>query len=172
MSSIVNPAVSAMAAMNATPVMNAKDAVFGSLARCFVIVNGLRLNFMDMTEFESKWEVNIVDVPILGKVGMGHKAAGGKGTWSGTAHYNQSHLRTLANVYQKTGVMFYFDIQVTNEDPTSAVGRQTIILKDCLCDSFILAKFQAGEEVLDEELSGTFENWDMPESFKELPGVI
>lgn len=150
--------------------MNAKDAVFGSLAECFVTIDGRRYNFMNLTEFESKWEVTITDVPILGKVGLGHKATGGKGTWSGTAHYNTSVFRKMANTYQKTGVIPYFDIQVSNEDPTSAVGRQTIIHRGCLCDKFTLAKFQAGEELLDEELSGTFESWDMPETFKDLDG--
>jgi len=152
-------------------IMNAKDAVYGSLASCFVTIDGRRYNFMNLTEFESTWEVNITDVPILGKVGMGHKAAGGKGTWSGTAHYNQSHIRAVADTYQKTGVMPYFEIQVTNEDPTSAVGRQTIIHRDCLFDSVVLAKFQAGEEILEEDLSGTFDSWDMPEKFRELEGM-
>ena len=152
-------------------VMNAKDAVYGSLAECFVTIGDNRYNFMSLTEFESQWEVNVTEVPILGKVGMGHKAAGGKGTWSGTAHYNQSIFRKIADAYQKTGVMPYFEIQVTNEDPTSAVGRQTIIHHDCLCDTFTLAKFQAGEELLEEDLSGTFESWDMPESFAGLDGM-
>lgn len=151
-------------------IMEAKDAVYGSLAECFITINGRRYNFMNLIDFESKWEVNISDVKILGKVGLGHKAAGGKGTWKGTAHYNQSVLREMANTYQKTGVMPYFTIQVSNEDPTSAVGRQTVIHNNCLCDSFILAKFKAGEEILDEDLSGTFESWDMPEKFKELDG--
>lgn len=151
--------------------MNAKDAVYGSLAECFVTLDDNRYNFMSLTEFESQWEVNVTEVPILGKVGMGHKAAGGKGTWSGTAHYNQSIFRKIADTYQKTGVMPYFEIQVTNEDPTSAVGRQTIIHHDCLCDTFTLAKFQAGEELLEEDLSGTFESWDMPESFAVLDGM-
>ena len=126
---------------------------------------------MNLTEFESKWEINISDVPILGKVGMGHKAAGGKGTWSGTAHYNQSHIRAVADEYQKTGVLVPFEIQVTNEDPSSAVGRQTIIHNDCLFDSVVLAKFQAGEEILEEDLSGTFDSWNMPERFRDLAGM-
>lgn len=157
--------------MGNNAIMNAKDAVYGGLAECYITIDGRRYNFMNMTDFESKWEVNVTDVPILGKVGMGHKAAGGKGTWSGTAHYNQSCFRKMADTYQKTGIMPYFEIQVSNEDKTSAVGRQTIIHRDCLCDSFILAKFEAGEEIMDEELSGTFESWDMPEEFKELKGL-
>ena len=150
--------------------MNPQDAVFGGLAECYVTIDGRRYNFMTMTEFESKWEVNIADGPILGKVGMGHKAAGGSGTWSGTAHYNQSVLREMADKYQKTGILPYFEIQVSNEDPVSKAGRQTIIHRGCLCDSFTLAKFASGEDILDEELSGTFESWDMPEKFNELEG--
>jgi len=153
------------------PMMDAKDAVYGSLATCYITINGRRLNFMTLTEFESKWDIKIVDVKILGKVGMGHKPAGGKGTWKGKAHYNQSHIRAVADTYQKTGVMPYFEIQVTNEDPTSAVGRQTVTHSGCLFDSVILAKFQAGEEVLEEDLSGTFEKWDLPEKFKDLEGM-
>ena len=57
--------------------MDANDAVFGGLAECFITIDGRRYNFMSLTDFESKWEVNVADVPILGKVGMGHKAAGG-----------------------------------------------------------------------------------------------
>jgi hypothetical protein len=156
--------------MNA--MMTANDAVFGGLAECYITIEGRRYNFMSLTEFESKWEVNIADVPIMGRVGMGHKAAGGSGTWSGKAHYNQSYLRRMADTYQKTGVMPYFEIQLSNEDPSSVVGRQTIIHRGCLCDSFILAKMLSGEDVLEEDLSGTFESWDMPEQFKDMPGVL
>ena len=151
-------------------IMSANDAVYGGLAECYITIGGKRYNFMSMTHFESKWEVNIKDVPILGKIGMGHKAAGGKGTWSGTAHYNQSIFREMADEYQKSGKLPYFEIQVSNEDPTSKAGRQTITHSGCLCDSFVLAKFEAGEEIMDEELSGTFESWDMPEKFTELAG--
>ena len=153
------------------PIMNSKDAIYGSLASCFITINGRRLNFMNLTEFESKWEFNITEMSILGKVGKGHKAAGGKGTWEAKAHYNQSHFRAVADTYQKTGVLPYFEIQVTNEDPNSSVGRQTIILKECLLDSIVLAKFQAGEEILEEDISGTFESWDMPEKFRDLDGL-
>lgn len=151
-------------------VMSAQDAIYGSLAECYITIDGRRYKFMSMTDFESKWNVTIKDVPILGVVGMGHKAAGGKGTWKGTAHYNQSVIREMGDKYQKTGVMQYFEIQVSVEDPGSSVGRQTIIHRNCLCDSYTLAKFKAGEDLLDEELSGTFESWDMPEKFKLIEG--
>lgn len=151
--------------------MNAKDSVSASLAECFITIDGERYNFMQLISFESKWNVNISEIPILGKVGKGHKPTYGSGEWSGTAHYNQSVIREMMLRYKTEGYMQYFDIQVTNEDPTSAVGRQTIILKDCLVEGGILAKFDADSEYLDEELSGTFEDWDMPEKFSMLNGM-
>lgn len=150
--------------------MEGQNAVYGSLAECFVTIDGRRYNFMSMTSFESEWKTTIKDVPILGKVGMGHKSAGGKGTWKGTAHYNQSVFREMADKYQKTGIMTPFEIQVSNEDKGSTVGRQTVILRDCLCETFTLAKFEAGEELLDEDISGTFDSWDLPEKFKQMEG--
>ena len=151
--------------------MHARDSVHGSEAKCFVTIEGRRYNFMNLTEFESEDSMNIAEIPILGKRGMGHKPAGCNGTWSATAHYNQSIMRKLALRYRKTGALPYFEIQVTNDDPTSTIGRQTIIHYDCLCESTAVAKFAAGEEVLTEDLSGTYEDWDMPEEFNELPGM-
>ncbi|MCM1440090.1 MAG: phage tail tube protein [Roseburia sp.] len=157
--------------MGDNAIMNACDAIYGGLAECFITVGERRYNFMSMTDFESKWEMTIKDVPILGKVGMGHKLAGGKGIWSGTAHYNQSIIRKMLLEYKRTGIMRPFDIQVTNEDLTASVGRQTIILKGCLTKGGILAKFDADSDVLDEDLEGTFDDWEMPETFSLLNGM-
>jgi hypothetical protein len=151
--------------------MNAKDAIYGAEAECYVTIDGNRYNMMSMVEFSCQLEFNIVDVPILGQVNKGHKTAGTSGTWTGTAHFNQSFMRKWAYNYQKTGKLVPFDIQVSNEDPSSSVGRQTILLRRCLLDTLILAMFNADEETLDEELSGTFEDWEMPEEFTLLPGM-
>ena len=74
--------------------------------------------------------------------------------------------------YKNTGQDTYFEIQVTNEDPTSDVGRQTIILKDCNIDGGILAKFDADADYLDEDMDFTFEDFSMPESFSNLTGFL
>lgn len=150
--------------------MKQEDATFGSMAQCYVTINGRRFNFMQMTEFDANWETSSVDVPILGQTNVGHKLTGGSGTWSGTCYYNQSVIRKMADEFQKTGKATYFEIQVTNEDPTSRAGRQTIIYHNCLIDKYSLSKFEAGDAILTEELSGTFGSWDMPEEFTPLDG--
>ena len=112
-------------------IMNAKDAVSASLAECFVTIGDNRYNFMQAINLEAHFKKNKTEVPVLGKTGKGNKATGWTGTGSATFHYNTSIFRELMKRYKDTGEDVYFDIQVTNEDPTSSVGRQTVILKDC-----------------------------------------
>lgn len=152
-------------------VMKAKDAVYASLAQCFLTIEGNRYLFMQAIDLEAKMDKTKTKVPILGKTGKGNKASGWEGTGSATFHYNTSIFREMLKKYKDTGEDVYFDIQISNEDPTSAVGRQTIILRDCNVDGGILAKFDANGEYLDEDMDFTFEDWEMPETFQLLEGM-
>lgn len=152
--------------------MKAKDTLSAKLAECFVTIGGNRYNFMQAINLEATFEKNKSEVPILGKTGTGNKATGWKGTGSATFHYNTSIFREMMLKYKDTGEDVYFEIQVTNEDKTSAAGRQTVVFMDCNIDGGILAKFDADGEYLDEEFDFTFEDFKMPESFKMLDGMM
>jgi len=130
-------------------IMKGKDALSAKLAECFVTIEGRRYNFMQAINLEAK-----------------------TGTGSATFHYNTPIFRQLLKRYKDTGEDVYFDIQIANEDSTSAAGRQTIILKDCNLDGGILAKFDADGEYLDEDMDFTFEDWSMPEEFAILEGMM
>ncbi len=151
--------------------MNAKDAISASLAECYITINGTRYNFMQAISVEAKVTKTKTEIPILGKTGKGNKSTGWKGTGSMRAYFNTSIMRELLKNYKDNGEDVYFDMQITNEDPTSAVGRQTVILKDCNVDGGILTKFDASSETLDEDMDFTFEDFEMPESFKLLDGM-
>lgn len=158
--------------MNGNVLMKAKDTVFSALAECFVTIGTRRYNFMQAINLEAKFEKTKTEVPILGKTGKGNKATGWKGTGSATFHYNTSIFRQMMLHYKETGEDIYFEIQISNEDPTSGVGRQTMILMDCNIDGGILAKFDADGEYLDENMDFTFEDFKMPEAFKDLEGFL
>lgn len=155
----------------ANTIMNGRDSVFASLAECYVTIDGTRYNFMQAINLTATMTKNKTKVPLLGKTGRGNKASGWTGTGTATFHYNTSIFRKIMKTYKSTGKDIYFDIQVTNDDPTSAAGRQTVTLIDCNLDSSILAKFDADGEYLDETFKFTFEDWDMPEVFDELDGM-
>ncbi|MCD8049262.1 MAG: phage tail tube protein [Clostridia bacterium] len=151
--------------------MDAQGAISASLAECYVTVGTNRYNFMQMISFEAKITKNKTTVPILGQTGRGNKANGWSGVFSGKAHYNQSVFRELLIEYKETGEDIYFDIQVTNSDPASAAGEQTMIFTGCNIDGGILAKFDAEGDYLSETITGTFEDFKMPQKFSVLSGM-
>ena len=151
--------------------MKAKDTMSAKLAECFITIGTNRYNFMQAINFEANFEKTKTEVPILGKTGTGNKSNGWKGTGSATFHYNTSIFREMMLKYKDTGEDVYFEIQVSNEDPTSAAGRQTVVFVDCNIDGGILAKFDADGEYLDEDMDFTFEDFKMPETFKLLDGM-
>lgn len=152
-------------------IMSAKDSISASLAECFATIGGKRYNIMQLINLEATFKKNKVKIPIMGKTGQGNKAAGWSGTGKATLHYNTSIFREMAYQYKLTGEDVYFDVQLTNEDPTSSVGRQTVILKDCNFDDLILAKADADADYLDEDMNFTFEDFEIPEKFSLLAGM-
>lgn len=154
-----------------TAIMKGKDAISGSLAKCFVTIEGKRFNFMQAINVKAEMEKNKVEVPILGKTGKGNKVAGWKGTGSATFHFNTSIFREVLQEYTRTGKDLYFDMQIVNEDPTASVDKQTIMLIDCNLDGGIIAQFDADADYLEDEFDFTFEDWKLVDKFKPLDGM-
>lgn len=116
-------------------------------------------------DLEATCEIEKIDVRTLGKRGAQHKPSGWTGSGSMTIYYVTTLFRKMALQYIKTGVPVYFDIMVTNNDPASSVGPQTIVLKNCSLDSVIFAKFDVDSEVMDETVDFTFDDADILDSF-------
>lgn len=151
--------------------MQAKDVISAKLASCYATIDGNRYLLMQAKKLEAKVEKDKQDVAILGRTGKGHKAVGWNGTGSMTIYSNTSMFTKMLKTYKDTGADFYFDIQVTNEDSTSAAGRQTIILKDCNLDSGVIAAFDADGDWLEQDVDFTFEDFEMPQMFSMLDGM-
>lgn len=157
--------------MNQT--MLAKNAVSAPMAQCYITIDGNRYNFMSAINLEANFEKNKLDIPILGRTGKGHKATSWNGTGNATFHYNTSIFRELFYRFKQTGEDVYFEIVVTNEDPSATdVGKQTVVLKGCNLDGGILAKFDADGEYLDESMDFTFEDFEIPEKFNVMSGML
>ena len=153
--------------------MHARNAVSAKMGECYITIDGNRYNFMSAINVEVTFEKNKTEVPILGRMNRGHKSTGSSITGSAEFHMNNSIWRGLAYRFQETGKDLYFDMQITIADPTTEIGRQTIMLYDCNFDSVILAAFDAdSDDVLTESIDFTAERFEMPEKFKLMNGMI
>lgn len=152
--------------------MHARNAIHGAQGVAYVTIEGNRYKFAQLINLEARMDKTKTKVPIMGKTGKGNKSTGWEGTGSAAFHFNTSIFRKLLKRYKDTGEDIYFDIQVTNEDGSSTVGRQTTILIDCNMDGGIIAALDADAEYLEDSVDFTFEDWDMPEEFETLQEML
>lgn len=152
--------------------MHARNAIHGAQGVAYVTIEGNRYKFAQLINLEARMDKTKTKVPIMGKTGKGNKSTGWEGTGSATFHFNTSIFRKLLKRYKDTGEDIYFDVQVTNEDGSSTVGRQTTILIDCNMDGGIIAALDADAEYLEDSVDFTFEDWDMPEEFTTLQEML
>ena len=156
----------------ANTTMHARDAIHGAQGVAYVTIEGNRYKFAQLINLEANMDKTKTQVPIMGRISKGNKATGAEYSGSATFHFNTSIFRKLLKRYKDTGEDIYFDIQVTNEDGSSTVGRQTTILIDCNMDGGIIAALDADAEYLEDSIDFTFEDWDMPEEFSMLKEML
>lgn len=149
-----------------------KNAQFAALAQCYAVIDGTRYNFAQAISLEATGKKSKVKVPILGQTTKGNKSAGLEYTGKATLHFNTTIFRKMMYNYQQDGTDVYFDLIITNCDPTSENGQQTITLKDCNLDDTIIAKFDAGGELLQEDANFTFEGFEINEEFTTLSVIL
>lgn len=152
--------------------MQARDVISARLASCYVTIDDERILLMQAKNLEARVEKNKVDVPILGKTGVGHKTTSWSGTGSMTIYSNTSRFTQLLKDYKDSGEDIYFDMQICSEDPTSSAGTQTIILKDVNLDSGTIASFDADGDWAEQDIDFTFEDYEVAESYDDLDGMV
>lgn len=158
--------------MNNNITMLSKDGLNAKLAECYVTIDGNRYFLMQAKNIEINFEKTKSEMKMLGRLSTGHKTTGWNGTGSATMYYNMPIYRQLLKQYKDTGVDIYWEMQITNDDPESSAGRQTVILYNCNADGGILAKFDvSSDDTLEEEMEFTYEDFEMPETFKLLSGM-
>lgn len=147
------------------------DVLSSAEAECYITLKGRRYNAIHALSCEASYEKVKKELPRLGSRTKGTKTVGGKGTGKMTLYYVSSVFRRAAIEYIHTGKDVFFDTQITNEDSTSSIGRQTVILKNCNFDKILLAKFAADGDFLQEDMDFTFSDVEMPEEFSDFAGL-
>lgn len=145
--------------------LHSKDIISGQEASAFIKIDGRIEQIFYAKNLKAIVKKKKVFLKTLGKRGSQVKSSGFEGTGNMSIYSVTSFFKKLMSDYIKNGKDIYFDIQVTNFDPSSSVGRQTIVLKNCNIDSVTIANFDISQEALEESISFTFDDVDILEMF-------
>ena len=148
--------------------LRAKDTVNGALGTCYARIDGERHELMQVKNVTATVKKTRTEIPILGLTGKQHKSGGWEGTGKMTVYYVSSLFRKVMLDYMKNGVDTYFELMLTNEDPTGETGKQTVLLKDVNIDERVIGKLDVDQFALEEDMTFTFGDADLLDAFDEL----
>jgi hypothetical protein len=144
----------------------AGDVISGKEGTATVEINGQVETLFVAKQIEATAEKSKTEINVIGHRGTQHKTVGWSGSGSMTLFYATSLFRKLMADYITTGVDTYFTLTLTNNDPTTSVGAQTVALYNCNLDSTVMGKIDVDNTELDEDLDFTFDDVALLEEFK------
>lgn len=145
--------------------LRASDIPAGSEAVAYIEIDNKVEEFFFAKSIEATAELNKSEVKVMGKRGVQNKATGWTGSGSMTIYYITTMFRNMLLRYAKEGVLPSFKLVITNEDKGTSIGKQTVVLYDCVIDSVNLSKFDVESDALDEDMDFTFSDFDILDSF-------
>lgn len=146
--------------------MNTRDAVSANWAECFVTLDGIRYSMLMAKQFEGKASVNTKEVYKLGNPVIGHKAQTVALAFSMTVYKCTEIFDDVVERFIKTGVMPTFDIQTSNDDPATTIGRSTKIYNGCVLDGdVLLSMFNSEGDFVEQSIEGFCDSFSRPEKY-------
>ncbi len=148
-------------------ILQNNDAISGKEGTVYATIKGQVLEFAEIVKIESRVNFIKADVKAVGKRMKGSKVVGAEGVGSWTIHYHRPEIRDIVYNYVKTGEMPIIDVMITNADITSRAGKQTVLLKNLVPDSALIAALDAdSEDLLTDESDFTWDDLELLERFK------
>ena len=134
-----------------------RDTLNGKLGQAFVTIDGQSQELFRAKKINVSTNIQSTDVPVVGTTRIQEKATGVKQTGTMTIYYGTPLLTQMAVNYAQTGVVTYFDLQVTNNDTTATVGTQTIVYYGCkLTGELLTSIIDVDVEMLEQECTFSY----------------
>ena len=151
--------------------MNARDAVQGSMGDAYVTIAGVRNHLGNMVKFEGKDSITEKKIGILGRPAKGTKMTNVDGTYTAVLYYNSSTMKEVVYIFRSTGYMPEIEFYIANDDPTSAAGRNSDVYRGCTIKEIITGQIDVDADVLMQNISGSYDEWEPVERFRPIQGT-
>ncbi|WP_438448259.1 phage tail tube protein [Gorillibacterium sp. sgz5001074] len=145
--------------------LQARDTISGKEGRAYATIGGNQEEMFYVKKLKATAEKKKKEINTLGKRATQHKANGWTGKGEMSIYYVTSRFRQIMLDYIKTGKDIYFDIAIVNEDPTSSIGKQTVVVRNVNLDNVVMAALDTEMEVMEEDVPFTFDGVDILDQF-------
>lgn len=109
----------------------AQDTLNGAEGKVVISRDGRNVEIAGMRNITANAELLGNDMKVIGTRKVQNKNNGAKLSGTGNIYYGSNIFTDMVLEYITTGKMPQFDIQITNNDPTTTVGSQVIAYYGC-----------------------------------------
>lgn len=109
----------------------ARDTVNGASGKIFMTVDGRQIEIACMRNITTNAEIQSSDMRVIGTKKIQDKQNGAKLTGTGNIYYGTNIFTDMVLAYINQGITQEFDIQITNDDPATSIGSQTMVYYGC-----------------------------------------
>lgn len=109
----------------------AKDTVNGAEGTIVITRNGQNYVIAGMRNIRATGNIQSEDMRVVGTRAIQQKPNGVRLTGTGNIYYGYDLFRDIVLQYINTGYMEEFDIQITNNDPTTSLGSDVTAYYGC-----------------------------------------
>ena len=149
-----------------------RDALNGKQGSAFMTINGQNIEMFNIKKFQSDAEFQETDFKVVGTTLVQKKTTGVTLTGTMTIYYGTPHFLRLLQEYLKTGRLPYFTLQITNDDPATSVGTQTVVLYNVKLQKHPVAMLDADAGFLEMEVSFSYTNIEVLNYFNDAPAQL
>uniref|UniRef100_UPI0030791203 phage tail tube protein n=1 Tax=Enterocloster clostridioformis TaxID=1531 RepID=UPI0030791203 len=133
-----------------------RDALNGKSGSGFMTIDGENHEMFGLKKFQSNAEFQESDFKVVGTTLVQKKTTGVSLSGSMTIYYGSPYFLRLLQEYLKTGKLPYFTIQITNDDPTTSVGTQTVVFYNVKLQKLPVAMLDADSDFLEMEVGFSY----------------
>lgn len=149
-----------------------RDALNGKQGSAFMTIDGQNIEMFNMKKFQSDAEFQETDFKVVGTTLVQKKTTGVTLTGTMTIYYGTPHFLRLLQEYLKTGRLPYFTLQITNDDPATSVGTQTVVLYNVKLQKLPVAMLDADANFLEMEVGFSYTNIEVLNYFNDAPAQL
>lgn len=135
-----------------------RDALNGKQGSAIMTIDGENHELFGAKKVNTDAEFQESDFKVIGTTLVQKKTTGVNLTGTMTIYYGTPLFIKMVQEYIKTGKIPYFDLQVENDDPSTSVGKQTVVYYNCKLSKVPLSILDADSDFLEEEVGFSYTN--------------